>query len=78
MEMYLYVWLPIAYKLDCVMSLVFLPHRYCFVENLVQEGLMPTCEFVVLDEWFKWITTHLNTGGDLIGKYEYRKTQENK
>jgi hypothetical protein len=39
---------------------------------------MPTCEFVVLDEWFKWITTHLDTGGDLIGKYEYlKKTHEN-
>jgi len=40
--------------------------RYCFVENLAKEGLMPACEYVVLDEWFKWITSHLDTGGDLI------------
>lgn len=55
----------------CLYFTVVLFHRYCFVENLVQEGLMPTCESVVLDEWFKWITSHLDTGGDLIGKYEY-------
>jgi hypothetical protein len=47
------------------------PYRYCFVENLAKEGLMPACEYVVLDEWFKWITSHLDTGGDLIGIYEY-------
>ena len=32
---------------------------------------MPACEYVVLDEWFKWITSHLDTRGDLIGIYEY-------
>ena len=32
---------------------------------------MPASEYVVLDEWFKWITSHLDTGGDLIGTYEY-------
>jgi hypothetical protein len=51
--------------------MVVFSHRYCFVENLLQEGLMSTSEYVVLDEWFKWITSHLDTGGDLIGKYEY-------
>lgn len=40
--------------------------RYCFVENLAKEGLMPASEYVVLDEWFKWITSHCDTGGDLI------------
>jgi len=53
-----------------VMPFLF-PYRYCFVENLAKEGLMPACEYVVLDEWFKWITSHLDTGGDLIGIYEY-------
>jgi hypothetical protein len=45
--------------------------RYCFVENLAKEGLMPSAEYVVLDEWFKWIISHLHVGGNLIGKYEY-------
>nr|CAD7396555.1 unnamed protein product [Timema cristinae] len=40
--------------------------RYCFVENLVNNGLMPQAEYVVLDEWFKWITSNLDVGGDLI------------
>ncbi|XP_069682145.1 deoxynucleoside kinase isoform X2 [Periplaneta americana] len=39
--------------------------RYCFVENLFDSG-MPACEYVVLDKWFKWITSHLDVGGDLI------------
>lgn len=46
--------------------------RYCFVENLAKEGLLPASEYVVLDEWFKWITSHLDTGGDLI---VYLRTQ---
>ncbi|CAG2053863.1 unnamed protein product, partial [Timema podura] len=43
-----------------------LMERYCFVENLVNNGLMPHAEYVVLDEWFKWITSNLDVGGDLI------------
>jgi hypothetical protein len=63
----------------CIVSIVLFPfsYRYCFVENLAKEGLMPAAEYVVLDEWFKWITTHLDTGGDLIGKYEYLLTLGN-
>ncbi|XP_021914701.1 thymidine kinase 2, mitochondrial isoform X3 [Zootermopsis nevadensis] len=45
--------------------------RYCFVENLAREELMPAADYVVLDEWFKWITSHFHIGGDLIGKFEY-------
>ncbi|XP_021914698.1 deoxynucleoside kinase isoform X2 [Zootermopsis nevadensis] len=40
--------------------------RYCFVENLAREELMPAADYVVLDEWFKWITSHFHIGGDLI------------
>jgi len=46
-------------------------HRYCFIENLAKEGLISPSGYVVLDEWFKWITSNLDTGGDLIGKYDY-------
>jgi hypothetical protein len=53
-----------------IISLLF-SCRYCFVENLAKEGLMPASEYVVLDEWFKWITSHLDIGGDLIGIDEY-------
>ncbi|XP_023727836.1 thymidine kinase 2, mitochondrial isoform X2 [Cryptotermes secundus] len=56
---------PAAYPVKMMERSIY-SARYCFVENLVQEGLMPTCEYVVLDEWFKWITSHLDTGGDLI------------
>ncbi|XP_063239210.1 thymidine kinase 2, mitochondrial-like isoform X3 [Bacillus rossius redtenbacheri] len=41
--------------------------RYCFVENLAKSGLMPEVEYIVLDEWFKWITANMNIRCDLIG-----------
>ncbi|XP_063239209.1 deoxynucleoside kinase-like isoform X2 [Bacillus rossius redtenbacheri] len=40
--------------------------RYCFVENLAKSGLMPEVEYIVLDEWFKWITANMNIRCDLI------------
>ncbi|XP_067002408.1 deoxynucleoside kinase-like [Anabrus simplex] len=40
--------------------------RYCFVENLYRSKVMPSADFTVLDEWFKWITSHMDVGGDLI------------
>ncbi len=27
--------------------------RYCFVENLLEKGLLSPCEHFILDEWFK-------------------------
>lgn len=51
--------------------MVHFSNRYCFVENLAREELMPAADYVVLDEWFKWITSHFHIGGDLIGKFEY-------
>jgi len=59
------------FKLYVLYVCLLFPCRYCFVENLAKEGLMPACEYVVYDEWFKWITSHLDTHGDLIGIYEY-------
>ena len=35
-------------------------------------------EYIVLDEWFRWIASNLNIGGDLIGKlYIYKQMLEN-
>ncbi|XP_057379413.1 deoxynucleoside kinase-like [Daphnia carinata] len=40
--------------------------RYCFVENLHQSKLMEPAEYSVISEWFKWITTNIDVGVDLI------------
>lgn len=41
--------------------------QYCFVQNLYQSGRMPEVEFVVLSEWFDWITMNTEIGNvDLI------------
>ncbi|XP_037084831.1 thymidine kinase 2, mitochondrial-like [Pollicipes pollicipes] len=42
------------------------PGRYCFVENLYQNGLMSAPEYAVLDQWFQWITTNVDVKPDLI------------
>lgn len=42
--------------------------RYCFVENLHQSKLMEPAEYSVISEWFKWITSNVDVGVDLIGK----------
>jgi hypothetical protein len=68
--MFLSIALQAALSISTFYTVLF-SHRYCFVENLAKEGLMPAAEYVVLDEWFKWITSHLHIGGDLIGKYKY-------
>lgn len=41
--------------------------RYCFVENLYQSKLMEPAEYSVISEWFKWITSNIDVGVDLIG-----------
>ncbi|KAK2548135.1 Thymidine kinase 2 [Acropora cervicornis] len=41
--------------------------RYCFVENLHQNGMMSTMEYTVFDEWFKYLMSHEKPQIDLIG-----------
>ena len=41
--------------------------KYCFVENLRQQAKMPEAEYVVLTEWFDWLTRNLDMHVDLIG-----------
>ena len=31
--------------------------RYCFVENLLNNGLMADCEYAVISEWFNYLIT---------------------
>ncbi|KAK5604767.1 Thymidine kinase 2, mitochondrial [Crenichthys baileyi] len=40
--------------------------KYIFVENLLQSGKMPEVDYVVLSEWFDWITTNISLPVDLI------------
>ncbi|XP_012586243.1 PREDICTED: thymidine kinase 2, mitochondrial [Condylura cristata] len=40
--------------------------RYVFVENLYRSGRMPEVDYVVLTEWFDWITRNMDVSVDLI------------
>ncbi|XP_076470951.1 thymidine kinase 2, mitochondrial-like isoform X2 [Babylonia areolata] len=40
--------------------------RYCFVENLHRSGVMPDIEYVILDEWYKWILNTQDVHVDLF------------
>lgn len=40
--------------------------RYCFVEKLTRDDLLPHPSAAVIDKWFKWITTNKNINVDLI------------
>ncbi|XP_049642400.1 thymidine kinase 2, mitochondrial isoform X2 [Suncus etruscus] len=40
--------------------------KYVFVENLYRSGKMPEVDYVVLSEWFDWITVHMDVAMDLI------------
>ncbi|KAK2498704.1 hypothetical protein MC885_003464 [Smutsia gigantea] len=42
--------------------------RYVFVENLYRSGKMPEVDYVVLSEWFDWITRNMDVSIDLIGE----------
>ncbi|GLH08466.1 Deoxynucleoside kinase [Gryllus bimaculatus] len=43
--------------------------RLCFVENLHRSKIITDAEMSVLDHWYKWIKTHADVEGDLIGKF---------
>ncbi|KAM9365836.1 thymidine kinase 2, mitochondrial isoform 1-T1 [Pholidichthys leucotaenia] len=40
--------------------------KYIFVENLFRSGKMPEVDYVVLTEWFDWITANISIPVDLI------------
>ncbi|XP_049964080.1 deoxynucleoside kinase-like [Schistocerca serialis cubense] len=40
--------------------------RYCFVENLKNNGNLADAEYAVLDEWFKWLMSRVDLRCDLI------------
>ncbi|KAJ8249412.1 hypothetical protein GJAV_G00234520 [Gymnothorax javanicus] len=40
--------------------------KYIFVENLHRSGKMPDVDFIVLSEWFEWITRNIYIPVDLI------------
>ncbi|KAK2142176.1 hypothetical protein LSH36_988g00070 [Paralvinella palmiformis] len=40
--------------------------KYCFVENLYENGIMPELEYLVLTKWFDWIVKNQDTHLDLI------------
>ena len=45
--------------------------RYCFVENHHIQGVMPDIEYVILDEWYRWILNSHKVGVDLFGKKHF-------
>ncbi|XP_045192650.2 thymidine kinase 2, mitochondrial-like [Mercenaria mercenaria] len=40
--------------------------RYCFIENLHRNEVMPDLDYVVLTEWFEWLTKSHDIKVDLI------------
>jgi len=48
--------------------------RYCFVENLHKKSLLSDVEFVVIDEWFKFLTSQINFNYVHIDLIVYLKT----
>ncbi|XP_066148501.1 deoxynucleoside kinase-like [Euwallacea fornicatus] len=40
--------------------------RYCFVERLLRDGLLPAPSAAVLDHWFQWIIEHNLAEVDLV------------
>lgn len=40
--------------------------RYCFVENLLREKILPLPSGLVIHEWFKWIVSNRDLNLDLI------------
>ncbi|XP_052815186.1 thymidine kinase 2, mitochondrial-like [Mya arenaria] len=40
--------------------------RYCFIENLHKSGVMANLDYVLLNEWFEWLTTSQDFNVDLI------------
>ncbi|KAK5638281.1 hypothetical protein RI129_012577 [Pyrocoelia pectoralis] len=45
--------------------------RYCFVEKMISDGILPSPSASVIDEWFKWITSNAFCSVDLISEYYY-------
>lgn len=52
--------------------------RYCFVEKMSKDGLLTSTSVSVIDEWFKWIKETKNAPVDLISKFSYLFTENNK
>ncbi|KAF2882834.1 hypothetical protein ILUMI_23346 [Ignelater luminosus] len=40
--------------------------RYCFVEKMLRDGILPSPSGSVLNEWFKWVIAKSNVSVDLI------------
>lgn len=40
--------------------------RYCFVEKMSRDGLMPDPSVAVIDKWFQYVTENPDTGVDLV------------
>uniref|UniRef100_A0A8C0GR54 Thymidine kinase 2 n=1 Tax=Chelonoidis abingdonii TaxID=106734 RepID=A0A8C0GR54_CHEAB len=40
--------------------------KHIFVENLYRSGRMPEVDYIVLTEWFEWITKNTDVSVDLI------------
>lgn len=45
--------------------------KYCFVEKMARDGIMPAPSAAVLNEWFKWATENVQVNVDCIGKHIY-------
>lgn len=57
---------------DAVIIKVLCPFcRYCFVQNLKDQGLMNDAEFTVLTEWFDFIQEAIPLQVDGIGELYY-------
>lgn len=42
--------------------------KYCFVEKMAKDGIMPAPSVAVLNEWFQWFTENVQIPVDCIGR----------
>lgn len=40
--------------------------RYCFVENMLHQNILPEPSYLVIHKWFEWVVAHKEVGLDLI------------
>uniref|UniRef100_A0A1Y1LNC0 Deoxynucleoside kinase domain-containing protein n=1 Tax=Photinus pyralis TaxID=7054 RepID=A0A1Y1LNC0_PHOPY len=58
-----------TFKTDCAIKLMersIYSARYCFVEKMIRDSVLPAPSASVIDEWFKWATSSAMCDVDLI------------
>lgn len=57
-------------KKTIVDKMLFIVFRYCFVENMVNNGVLHPAMYDIMQEWYKYIRDNIHIQADLIGMCE--------